>query len=76
MNLYTLRLIFEKNPGLLNILLTGVMLPLGILWVTNNHNRKQKEIEKALENKFISKINLRKQEKIVFASLSKILFDV
>jgi len=76
MNLYTLRLIFEKNPGLLNILLTGVMLPLGILWVTNNHNRKQKETEKALENKFISKINLRKQEKIVFASISKILFDV
>ncbi|MEO8085983.1 MAG: hypothetical protein ABI763_04135 [Bacteroidota bacterium] len=76
MNEETLRLIFENNPGLLNILLTGVMLPLGILWLTNRHNRKQKETERSLENKFNSKINLRQQEKIVYASLSKILFDV
>lgn len=76
MNEETLRLIFEKNPGLLNILLTGVLLPLGILWLTNRHNRKQKETERSLENKFNSKVNLRQQEKIIYASLSKILFDI
>ncbi len=76
MNNETLRLIFEKNPGLFNILLTGVLLPMGILWLTNRHNRKQRESEKSLESKYNSKINLRKQERIVYASLLKILFEV
>jgi hypothetical protein len=51
----TLRLILDKNPGLLSILLTGVLLPLGILWLTNVHNRKQKETEKSLDSKYNSK---------------------
>jgi hypothetical protein len=72
----TLRLILDKNPGLLSILLTGVLLPLGILWLTNIHTRKQKQTEKSLENKYNSKINLRKQEQMIYSSLSKILFDV
>lgn len=72
----TLRLILDKNPGLLSILLTGVLLPLGILWLTNAHNRKQKENEKSLDSKYNSKRHLRRQERKVYASLSKILFDV
>ena len=72
----TLRLIFDKNPGLLSILLTGVLLPLGILWLTNRHSRKQKETESSQEVKYNSRVNLRHQEKIIYASFSKILFDV
>jgi hypothetical protein len=72
----TLKLIIENNPGLINIILTGVFLPLGILWLTNRHNRKLKETEKALDVKFKSKEDVREQEKRVYASLSKILFDV
>jgi hypothetical protein len=72
----TLRLILDKNPGLLSILLTGVLLPLGILWLTNVHNRKQKETEKSLDSKYNSKRHLRRQERKVYSSLSKILFDV
>jgi len=71
-----LKLIIEKNPGLINIVLTGVLLPLGILWMTNRHTRKLKEIEKKLEQQYKSKDDIREQEKKVYASLSKILFDV
>ncbi len=72
----TLRLIIENNPGLFNIILTGLLLPIGILWLTNRHSRKLKEIEKQLDIKYNSKDDLRKQEKMVYSSLSKILFDV
>jgi uncharacterized membrane-anchored protein YhcB (DUF1043 family) len=68
--------IIENNPGLINIILTGVILPLGILYLTNRNSRKIKEIEKELDVKFRSKEDLRDQEKKVYASLSKILFDV
>jgi hypothetical protein len=71
-----LQLIFDKNPGLLNILFTGVLLPLGILWLTNRHNRKQRESEKSLDIKYNSKIDIRHQKTMVYSSLSKILFDV
>jgi uncharacterized membrane-anchored protein YhcB (DUF1043 family) len=52
------------------------MLPLGILWLTNRHSRKQKEADKSLENKFNTREGQRHQEQIVYSSLSKILFDV
>lgn len=71
-----LKSIIENNPGLINIILTGVFLPLGILWMTNRHNRKLKEVEKTIDIKFKSKEDIREQEKKVYASLSKILFDV
>jgi len=70
------KLIIEKNPGLINIILTGVFLPLGILWLTNRHSRKLKETEKNVELKYKSKDDIREQEKRVYSSLSKILFDV
>jgi hypothetical protein len=72
----TLKLLIQNNPGLFNIILTGVILPVAILWLTNRHNRKLKSIEKELDIKYNSKEDLRKQEKMVYASLSKILFDV
>jgi hypothetical protein len=72
----SLRLILDKNPGMLNILLTGVLLPLGILWLTNRHNRMQRETEKSVKSKYKSKVNLWQQEKTVYSSLSKILFDI
>ena len=72
----TLKHILDNNPGLLNILLTGVLLPLGVLWLTNRHNRKSKDLEKRLELKFKSKDEIRDQEKKVYSSVSKILFDV
>jgi alpha-amylase/alpha-mannosidase (GH57 family) len=72
----TIKHILDNNPGLLNILLTGVLLPMGVLWLTNRHNRKLKDLEKRLELKFKSKDEIRDQEKKVYSSLSKILFDV
>ena len=72
----TIKLILEKNPGLFNILLTAVILPIAILLLTNWHTRRMKLIEKKLELNFKSKDDLREQEKAVYSSLSKILFDV
>ncbi len=71
-----LKLIVEKNPGIINVILTGLFLPLGILWLTNRNTRKLKEIEKGLELKYKAKDDIREQEKKVYSALSKILFDV
>ena len=76
MNHETLTLLLDKNPGLLNILLTGVMLPIGILWLTNRYNRKMRESEMTIDMRTHSKEDLRAQKKMVYASLSKILFDI
>lgn len=72
----TLRLILENNPGLVNIIVTGVILPVAILLLTNRHSRKIKEIEKNIDLKFNAQEDIRNQESKVYASLSKILFDV
>lgn len=69
-------LIFEKNPGLANLILSGFLLPVAILWITGRNSRRMKEIEKKIELNYNSKEDVRKQEKTVYASLSKILFDV
>lgn len=66
----------ESNPGLMNILLTGVILPISILLITNWHTRKSKTLDKELDIKYNSKEDIRQQEKSVYASLSKLLFDV
>jgi hypothetical protein len=76
MNGDTLRMLLDKNPGLLNILLTGVFLPLGILWLTNRYNTKLRKNEKSLDLTNNSKEDLREQKKLVYSSLSKILFDI
>lgn len=72
----TIKHILDNNPGLINIVLTGVFLPLGILWMTNRNNRQLKKIEKNLDLQYKSKDDIREQEKRVYSSLSKILFDV
>ena len=72
----TIKFILNNNPGLINIILTGVILPLGILWLTNRNNQQLKRIEKSLEVQYKTKDDIREQEKKVYASLSKILFDV
>lgn len=72
----TLQLIIQNNPGLVNILLTAVLLPLFIMALNNRHTRKMKMIEKNLDLQYKSKDDLREQEKKVYASLSRILFDV
>ncbi len=72
----TIKLILEQNPGLITVLLTSVILPIAILGLTNRHNRKLKELEKSIDLKFKTKDSIREQEKKVYASLSKILFDV
>jgi hypothetical protein len=60
-----IKYILENNPGLVNIILTGVLLPLGILWLTNRNNRQLKRIEKNLELQFKTKDDIREQEKRV-----------
>lgn len=68
--------LLENNPGFANIAITGLLLPLIVLWLTNRHQRKMKDIDRQLDIKYNSKEDLRSQEKKVFSSLSKILFDV
>lgn len=72
----TIKHILDNNPGLINILLTGVILPFGILYMSNRNNRRLKEIEKKLDSDFKVKDDIREQEKKVYASLSRILFEV
>jgi Rps23 Pro-64 3,4-dihydroxylase Tpa1-like proline 4-hydroxylase len=71
-----IKLILLQNPGLVTVLLTSVVLPIAILWLTNRNNRKLKELEKSIDTKFKTKDEIREQEKKVYSSLSKILFDV
>ena len=71
-----IKLIIQQNPGLLTVLFTSVLLPVSILWLTNRHNRKLKKLEKDIDLRFKSKDDIREQEKRVYSSLSKILFDV
>lgn len=68
--------LLENNPGFANIAITGLSLPLLVLFLTNQHQRKMKNVDRELGIKYGSKEDLRNQEKQVYASLSKILFDV
>ncbi|MEQ8414115.1 MAG: hypothetical protein RIB71_06600 [Imperialibacter sp.] len=71
-----IKLILEQNPGIVTVLITGLILPISILWLNNKNNRKLKELEKSIDVKFKTKDEIREQEKKVYSSLSKILFDV
>lgn len=77
----------DKNPTLIITILTGIVLPLGIVYLNNRNNIKLKNIENSLllETKKLDKQLLedskkgdiiKGQERMVYASLSKILFDV
>lgn len=69
-------ILLENNPGFANLLLTSFLLPLAILIYTNWNNNKAKRLEKQLNLSFNTKEDLRRQEKMIFGSLSKILFDI
>jgi septal ring factor EnvC (AmiA/AmiB activator) len=71
-----LEIILKNNPGLFTILITGLLLPIGLVIINNRSNRKLKETEKELEIKYNDKKDIRQHEKIVYSSLSKVLFDV
>ena len=62
-----LEIILKNNPGLLTILITGLLLPIGLVYINNRNNRKMKELEKELDIKFSNKEDIRQQEKIVYA---------
>lgn len=77
----------DKNPTLIMTLLTGVLLPLGILYLNNRHsiklknlennlNLETKKLDKELDAEEKKKEIINNQERIVYSSLSKILFDV
>ena len=59
----TFRFILDENPRSLGIILISVLLPLGILLLTNRVNGKQKESTKSKHVGFNSKntYELRKQ---------------
>ena len=69
-------ILLENNPGLFTVLITGLLLPLGLLWLNNRNAHKIKELEKQLDEKYSGKEDLKNQERAVYSSLSKILFDV
>jgi hypothetical protein len=69
-------ILIDNNPGLFTVLITGLLLPIGVLIITNRNSRKLKELEKELEQKYQGKQEVKNQEKAVYSSLSKILFDV
>lgn len=79
--------ILKSNPGIVNNLITVLLLPIILLIITSRQSRKQKELEQKFE---IEKEKLKKQlelgidpentkkiqENTVYSSLIKILFEV
>lgn len=68
--------LLTEKPEILVTILSGFLLPIILVWLNNKYNLKQKDKEKELELKYSTKNNLKNQEKSVYSSLSKILFDV
>lgn len=68
--------LLTEKPEILVTVLSGFLLPIILVWLNNRYNLKQKDIEKQLELKYSTKNDLKNQEKAVYSSLSKILFDV
>lgn len=78
---------FEKNPGLMNILLTTVILPLAIILLQSRNAIKQKKLEaesdmekirqaKQLDQEIDAKKGKETHEGIVYTALVAILFEV
>lgn len=68
--------LLENNPGLFTILITGLILPLALVYLNNRNSIKLKKIEKNLDTENKKDDIIKNQERSVYASLSKILFDV
>ena len=71
-----LEILLKNNPGLLTIFITGLILPISLVWINNRNARKIKELEKELDETYKGKEVMKSHERSVYASLSKILFDV
>lgn len=69
-------ILLENNPGVITILITGLILPLALIFLNNWNSVKLKRLEKELENNNKKDDIIKNQERGVYASLSKILFDV
>jgi hypothetical protein len=69
------KIVLEK-PEIIVTVLSGFLLPIILVWLNNFYNLRLKNKEKELDQKFNANEELRKQEKAVYASLSKVLFDV
>ncbi|GJQ07133.1 hypothetical protein CAPN010_12910 [Capnocytophaga cynodegmi] len=71
--------IIKNNPGIVTTFVTGVLLPLLILGITSWQNIKLKKFDLEKE-KLVLGLDINsstvKQEKIVYSSLIKILFEV
>lgn len=65
-----------KNPSIIPLILSGFFLPLILVRMNLKSNEKLKKIEKEIESKHRTNEDVREVEKAVYASLSKILFDV
>lgn len=68
--------LLSDKPEILVTILSGFLLPIILVWLNNIYNVKLKDKEKELELKYSQKNDLKTQEKAVYSSLSKILFDV
>ena len=79
--------ILQSNPGVVNLLISGLLLPIFVLVLNSRQNRKIKELEsnidltklertKELEQQFGLEDKQRTHEAIVLSSLYKILFEV
>lgn len=68
--------LLTQKPEILITILSGFLLPIILVWLNNRYNLKQKDREKELELKYSVKNDLKVQERAVYSSLSKILFDV
>ncbi|MGN6439060.1 MAG: hypothetical protein ACTHMM_21130 [Agriterribacter sp.] len=68
--------LLTEKPEILVTILSGFLLPIILVWLNNRYNIQQKDKEKELELKYSTKNDLKIQEKAVYSSLSKILFDV
>jgi hypothetical protein len=69
-------ILLENNPGVITILITGLVLPLALVYLNNRNSINLKKLEKELENDHKKDDIIKNQERGVYAALSKILFDV
>lgn len=67
---------FKEKPEILVTILSGFLLPIILVWLNNHYNLKGKSKEKELDLEYGSKKEIQRSEKEIYASLSKILFDV
>src|SRR5690554_1473350 len=67
---------FRERPEMLVTILSGFLLPIGLVWLNNYYNLRGKSREQELDLEYSSKKEIQRSEKEIYASLSKILFDV